>query len=106
MLFKSICQFKRKIVASSLIEMKDNLNLSRGQWTPDIVDNTLMKHSFNEVIPPLENQALQFGVHPMPRLIEFRANNNSKVASENQKVANKVEKNNCFTHIFLNVLMN
>ncbi|KAK7026007.1 hypothetical protein SK128_009023 [Halocaridina rubra] len=51
MLFKSTCQFKRKIVESSLIEMKDNFNLSRGQWTPDIIDKALLKRCLNEVIP-------------------------------------------------------
>ncbi|KAK7083181.1 hypothetical protein SK128_003539 [Halocaridina rubra] len=29
----------------------DNLNLSRGEWTPDIIDKALLKRCLNEVIP-------------------------------------------------------
>ena len=41
-LYKSKCEYKRKIIESALIEIIPNFNLSRGQWSPDPITSMVM----------------------------------------------------------------
>lgn len=48
-IYKSNCNFGRKIVESSFINSTPNFNLSVGQWTPDLILGTVIKR----IIPDL-----------------------------------------------------
>ena len=41
-LYKSKCEYKRKIIESTLFEIIPNSNLSRGQWSPDPITSMVM----------------------------------------------------------------
>lgn len=41
--YPSQCNFKRKIVESALIASTPNFNISKGQWTPDIISLSVVQ---------------------------------------------------------------
>ena len=57
LIFKNACGFKRKIVEAAVIKQTDNINLSEGQWKPDLVDHTLL-------IPTLEKIRINNPLRP------------------------------------------
>ena len=51
LIYNSSCVYKRKIIEAAVIERTENMNLSQGQWTPDIIDNFLISPTINRIIP-------------------------------------------------------
>ena len=49
LIYKSTCEYKRKIIEAALIKQMDNYNISEGQWKTDLVDAILIIHKENNI---------------------------------------------------------
>ena len=51
LVFKSNCSYRRKIVESALIEECPNINISKGQWSPDIISRVAVSKLVRRLQP-------------------------------------------------------
>ena len=49
LIYKSTCEYKRKIIEAALIKQMDNYNISEGQWKTDLVDAILIKTDLERI---------------------------------------------------------
>ena len=52
LVFKSGCSYRRKIIEASLIAYVPNFNLSKGQWSPDLITNLAVRYLTPKPFPP------------------------------------------------------